>query len=56
MTITDIAKCLQNPWYLFQNSVCEASKLKGEQERKEEGEEGKGKKIFMNFLRTKNAT
>lgn len=56
MTVTDIAKCLQNPWCPFQNSICEASKMKKEQERKE-GEEGKGKqKKFMNFLRTKNVT
>ena len=41
MTITDIAKRLQNPWCLFRNAICEESKIKAEQERKEEGEEEK---------------
>ena len=43
MTITDIAKRFQDPWYLFQNAICEVSKMKVEQERKEEGEEEKGR-------------
>lgn len=45
MTITDIAKHLQNPWCLFRNAICEVSKIKAEQERKE-GEEEKGRQSY----------